>query len=67
MTKPKTCKTCVWWIGKKVEEHLLTATPTYYVHICRRRESPHCGFTTRDNDTCNKYESRDKQREMRLG
>ena len=66
MTTPKTCKTCEWWIGKKFEEHLLTATPAYFVHICRCMESQQFKHVTWDNDTCDKYESKDKQRDLEL-
>lgn len=64
MTKLKTCKHCEHWEGV-IEKRFLQ--PDEFVNRCQFKESSRFGHVTWDNDTCDKHESKDRQREMRLG
>lgn len=59
VTQEKTCKTCVWWVWY--------VFPTdNYTGYCSCRDSSEWWKKTNGANPCDKHESTDKQREMRL-
>ena len=56
--KPRTCKTCVWWfsMGKS----------NCFAARCVCNDSPMRTKIMSEADTCDKYEPKDRQRDLEL-